>query len=304
MTHNAIHGHEQQKHWNGKRYNTKPSVRNRTKIWKMIYRLWEWKHTRALSIIRYYKSFGPMGANGLEQIHSTINNVTPWVKVEGVGIKRLAAVAAIQQLAVLKRRLQNILVTNKAKLYKEFPEDVKMLQEMQQVVTEIRGFDEFHERYDELNQNLLYYEDASIHYQDYVDDLNPKAALDQRTPLRLRDRQKIREFVDEHMEEMAENGGFIPSVADLIPLKKKLRKVIHLKELKHITHSYFMEPDQSDNSDSDSDSDYDTDDEYQTYRKQLSSKQKKLSELSHIFYPFYLFCLFYLFYLFQIFWLL
>ena len=89
------HAHCQIKHRNQKRYNLKPAISNRTKIWRHRNNLWCYKRIFAYWLIGNHNSFGSHGSNQLEQHHSNLKKSISYLQTASVGWKRLPAVAAI-----------------------------------------------------------------------------------------------------------------------------------------------------------------------------------------------------------------
>lgn len=64
MVPHARHGHEEQTHKNGNKYNKTSGIPNSRKIWnKMRNRLWNYRYIRSLWYIQFVQSFGAHGAN-------------------------------------------------------------------------------------------------------------------------------------------------------------------------------------------------------------------------------------------------
>ena len=239
-----------------------------------MYRLWNWRSIHAYWLCQKFESFGCHGANALEQVHSTLKNILLFLKYEGISLKRLAPIAAIQMLYIYYKRLDNLLHLNGAKLMREYPDSLDMIKRMYKKMDEIRGFSDIYTGYDDFNQKLLYYENISIDVSDYLDGVKWQDALLSTTDLNEDDTDIIWRFIDENEDDFVMNSGWMKSSTKLNELKKYLSKKISNKDLKNVLREYWFAPD------TDSEDDIDEADEDDVYRK-LSGKKKKLDELSH-----------------------
>lgn len=280
----ARHGHKDQRHPNKKYYNRSPGISNRNKTRKQLIKGWNWRVVHAYAIAQFYNSLGPLGSNGLEQIHSTAKSILPWTKIQGVGIKRLAAVASIQQFGILYRRVNNILFQNRNKLYEEYPKEVDMMKKLYAKLCEIRALTKHKSSFDEFGQRILYYPDASIDFLDYVDGVEWENAVDNLTPLNLDDRHLVCQFIDNRIKEFAECDGWYPKTSDLDHLRETMNKDVTMGELQHIAHTYWEHSGDTTDDDEDEDEDEMTEKEKENRKFQkLTGKQKKYSELGFIY---------------------
>lgn len=268
----AWFAHPKQKNRNGSLYNNKPGITLKQKIIKTLNKLWNWRNIHAYLLIQWFKSFGPHGANGLEQIHSTLNKLLLYLKNDGVGLKRLPAISAIQKLAIVYRRLDKILHEQTAKLYHEHPGDIAMLNDMYQEICKIRGFKELSSSFDEFGHNLLYFEEASIDINHYTNNLDWEGSLDTRTALQWEDQQVILQFVDENQAVLEDNDGYLHDHTALAEIGYRLKKQVSGYEVAKIARSFWYR-------------NYDSDDDWDEKQLQqdsllrrLKNTQKKASE--------------------------
>ena len=238
-----------------------------------MYRCWNWRSIHAYWLCQKFESFGCHGANALEQAHSTLKNILLFLKYEGISLKRLAPIAAIQMLYIMYKRLDNLLHLNGAKLMREYPESVEMIKRMYAKMEEIRGFSDIYSGYDEFGQKTMYYEDISIQAADYLDGIKWRDALVSTTSLNDNDNDIIWRFIDENEDDFINNSGWMRDTTKLEELKKYLSKKINNNDLRKVLRENWFAPD------TDSEDDIDEDDEDDVYRK-ISGKKKKLDELS------------------------
>ena len=271
----ARHAHPEQKHRNKRNYNRKPGISDRKKLWNLLYRLWGWRPIHAYWLCCIFESFGCHGANALEQLHSICKNILLFLKYEGISLKRLAPIAAIQKLYILHSRLHNLLHINGAKLATEYPDDVEMLNRMYTKLEQIRGFNDLYSGYDEFGHKIMYYDDISIKAEDYLDNIVWRDALKSTTTLNDDDTDNIWRFINDNEDDFINNSGWMKDKSKLDKLSRILSKDINHNDLKDVLYNYWFAPD------TDTDDDIDMDDEDDIYRR-LSSKKKKLDELSDL----------------------
>ena len=166
------HAHRLIKHRNQKRYNWKPAISNRTKVWRHRNNLWCYKRIYAYWLIGNHKSFGSHGSNQLEQHHSNLKKSLTYLQKGSVGLNRLPAVAAIGKLRINWSKVYNILCLNKYKLSQYGEDDQQMMKQIFNELDKIRGFNKIWDCYDEtgfvLYFDLFIYVYVWLHLIRYV----------------------------------------------------------------------------------------------------------------------------------------
>ena len=88
---NAVFGHPEDKHFNGKHYNRKSSIPRNKKCWDWRNNLWSIRYMMAIFKLQLLSNVFQSGSNLLETIHAHLKRWLGWLKQDGGGLDTAVA---------------------------------------------------------------------------------------------------------------------------------------------------------------------------------------------------------------------